>query len=58
MKIIRVEKCIDCPYCREVIYLNARTTFECVRKSGYNTISWADGDIIPSWCPLEDEDES
>jgi len=51
MKIIKVETCGDCPYCH---WNNLWKEYECLKDNGKIRSLTA----IPSWCPLEDSDES
>jgi hypothetical protein len=52
MKIIRVEKCALCPFVefRDIYPL---LTFKCKRIKNKEFLEI---DCIPSWCPLEDEE--
>ena len=52
MKIIRVEKCKECPYHFWQIYYREHV---CTKINAYTTVN---GDTIPPDCPLEDAKEA
>ena len=69
MKIIKVESCRECPYRQRWGLFDFRKSWKCGRtrwaslqntRSGKGIVSLAiiKKNIIPSWCPLEDSDES
>lgn len=50
MKIIRISKCGECPYCTYTHWGNI-----CMKE--LTTYSYTvDLNTIPEWCPLEDEE--
>ena len=52
MKIIIIEKCGDCPYCRT----EAETSDEwCIKDNSNRNV---DKSKIPDWCPLENADST
>ena len=49
MKIIRIEKCGECPYSIPIV---SKPTYWCEEAQRY----FVPVDTIPEWCPLEDEE--
>jgi hypothetical protein len=51
MKIIKVNSCKECPYCR----MYAANSYYCRNTANYRILD--NRENLPVWCPLEDEEQ-